>query len=519
MRKKRWLWLLVGAVGLALLVLVSSSLINPRPGGSTAATAATTLQMTADVMVVAPQDTDSPLPPVPTASPTTIASPTPVSITTPSSTPPPTETPTPSTATLPVFGAEMVKISAERGLALARPAGLYWLRYNGLRWASVETTRGARHWEEVADLESQLQAAFDAGLQTILIVHHTPEWAQAVPGSFCSASKPEALEDMAAFLADAVNRYKDPPFGIKYWELGNEPDVDPALVGPNSGFGCWGDEQDPYYGGEYYARMLQVVYPAIKAADPEAQVLLGGLLLDRDPTVDEHPNPPALFLEGVLRGGGGDSFDVVCFHSYVTYDGVLHDWETVLPTWQQRGGSLAGKVDFLEEVLATYGYDDKPLMLTEAGLLCRDCPSPAPTDFLEAQAAYLPRLYVRSMAMGLRATIWFTFDGPGWRQASLLDANQEPKPAYHALQALTSLLAETQYAGPINRFPGLEGYAFRRRDAQGEIWVLWSPDSTGASIDLPTGLQQAYDLLGAPLSPQGGVLEVGFAPVYLELAP
>lgn len=412
----------------------------------------------------------------------------------------------------------MLRISPERGLGLAEPAGLHWLRFNGLRWADVEASRGTYDWDKAADLETQLQAAFEAGLKTILIVRRTPEWAQQVPGSFCSAPKPEALQAMADFVGEAVRRYKDPPFGVKYWELGNEPDVDPLLVPPDSAFGCWGDEQDAYYNGEFYGQMLQVVYPAIKAADPEAQVLIGGLLLDRDPAVDEHPNPPAHYLEGILRSGGGDFFDIVSFHSYVTYDEQLHDWEARAHTWKQRGGTLAGKVDFLREVLAEYGYD-KPLMLTEAGLLCRDCPSPAPEDFLEAQAAYLPRLYVRSMALGLEATIWFTLDGPGWRQASLLDKDQQPKPAYNALQALTSLVANAQYVGPLEQFAGLEGHAFRRHGTQKEVWVLWAPDDTRVSIQLPAGLEQAYDLAGTPLSRQNGRLEVGFAPIYLEVSP
>jgi len=509
MNKISRIWLLIGILGLASLALVLGRCVfGPRPDdGSTTVTAAA-------------QPSNSPLPPSATPIPTTPPSATPIPTTPPSPTPIPTTLPTaaPTPTAPPIYGAEMQRIAPERGLGLARPAGLYWLRYNGLRWADVEATRGTRDWENVADLETQLQEAFNAGLQTILIVRRTPEWAQKVPKSFCSAPKPETLEDLAAFLAEAVSRYKDPPFGVKYWELGNEPDVDPLLVQPDSVFGCWGDEQDPYYGGEYYGQMLQVVYPAIKAADPEAQVLIGGLLLDRDPTVDEHPNPPAHFLEGILRGGGGDFFDIVSFHSYVTYDGQLHDWETALPTWAQRGGTLAGKIDFMEEVLAGYGYA-KSLMLTEAGILCRDCPSPAPADFLEAQAAYLPRVYVRSMAMGLQATIWYTLNGPGWRHGGLLDENQQPRPAYNALQALTWLLANAQYLGPLEQFAGLEGHAFRRHDAETEIWVLWAPDDTEVSIDLPASLQQAYDLAGAPLSPQNGSLEVGFAPVYLEVLP
>ena len=45
-------------------------------------------------------------------------------------------------------------------------------------------------------------------------------------------------------------------------------------------FGCWDDPEDAYYGGEYYAEMLKVVYPVIKEADPEAKVLFGGLLYE-----------------------------------------------------------------------------------------------------------------------------------------------------------------------------------------------------------------------------------------------
>ena len=51
--------------------------------------------------------------------------------------------------------------------------------------------------------------------------------------------------------------------------------MDPKLVDPDSVFGCWGDNDDDYYGGGYYADMLKMVYPAVKSADPQAQVLIG----------------------------------------------------------------------------------------------------------------------------------------------------------------------------------------------------------------------------------------------------
>lgn len=81
-------------------------------------------------------------------------------------------------------------------------------------------------------------------------------------------------------MGQLVARYRDPKYDVRHWELGNEVDVDPSLVAPNNGFGCWGDIKDPYYGGRHYGEMLKVVAPAIRAANPAAKIWFGGLLLD-----------------------------------------------------------------------------------------------------------------------------------------------------------------------------------------------------------------------------------------------
>jgi hypothetical protein len=52
------------------------------------------------------------------------------------------------------------------------------------------------------------------------------------------------------------------------WTLDNSP----KLVN-------WGDISDPYYGGRYYGEMLMAVAPAMRAADPQVVIWLGGLLL------------------------------------------------------------------------------------------------------------------------------------------------------------------------------------------------------------------------------------------------
>ena len=216
----------------------------------------------------------------------------------------PVPTPTSIPVPKPLAGVEISRLSSSQ-LDLLSQAGVAIVRINALRWSVVEPQKGMREWASIHSLESELKEYASQGVQVILIVRSTPLWAQKVYGSECGPVKPEELGAFASFLHDTVIRYSQPPFNVKYWELGNEPDVDPSLVPSGSQYGCQGDQSAEYYGGEYYADMLKQAYPAIKSTDPEAQVLLGGLLLDCDPT---HPPEgkdcqPAKFFEGILHNG------------------------------------------------------------------------------------------------------------------------------------------------------------------------------------------------------------------------
>jgi hypothetical protein len=286
-------------------------------------------------------------------------------------------------------------------------------------------------------------------------------------------------------------------------------------------YGCWGDEDDDYYGGGYYAEMLKAVYPAIKAADPSAQVLIGGLLLDCDPT-NPPPNnscKPAKFFEGVLRNGGSNYFDIVNFHGYPPYStrdsgGPLYN-DLHTPGWEARGGMILGKINFLREVMAAYGVN-KPIMDTESALTCPEyipeCLPPG-DEFYQAQADYVVWLFVRNWAEGIKGTIWYTFNGPGWRYSGLLDGNLNPRHAYHALDFLSQELAGARYTARITQFSSLQGYEFN--NTQKKIWVLWSPDGESYSISLPSGYQKVFNKYGNDITPSNGQLAVN-SPIYVE---
>jgi hypothetical protein len=207
----------------------------------------------------------------------------------------------------------------------------------------------------------------------------------------------------------------------------------------------------------------------------------------------------------------------VSFHGYALYDGTLQVDRT-FPSWESRGGVVLGKIQFLREVMATFGVD-KPLMHTEGALLCHPkspiCTPPDPA-FFQAQADYVIWLFVRNWAQGLKSTIWYQFEGPGWRHGGLLDDSQQPKPAYHALSFLSQELAGARYEQVVLRYPLLEGFEFFAPGKR--IWVLWSPDEQPHEIDLPANTQVVYDKYGTDITPKKNILSVQ-SPIYVELAP
>lgn len=432
-------------------------------------------------------------------------------------------------------GTEMQEIVPSDGLSLAVGAGIRWVRFGAFAWDQIEPVRTeppTYHWDVVDEVS--LGNADANRLKVVAIIRFTPDWAQKAPGLYCGPIQQDKLDEFGQFLTALVTRYSAAPYNVHYWELGNEPDVDPSLVDPHSLYGCWGDPSDTYFGGGYYAEMLKVAYPAIKAADPNAQVLIGGLLLPCDPTIPLNSADPltsgsgdispdsncqsANFLEGILKNSGGPYFDIVSFHGYPKYDGTLQQ-DLNYANWGARGGVVLGKVDFLREVLTRYGVD-KGIMHTEGSLLCpKSDPTlcdPPDNGFYETQADYVAWLFVRNWAAGVQATIWYPFEGPGWLYGGLLDENQNPKPAYRALDFLTMELSGTQYVGLVSQYPELQGYEFA---APGKhVWVLWAPDEQPRTISLPTGTIRVYDKYGSDITPPEGTISVS-NPIYLELVP
>lgn len=426
-----------------------------------------------------------------------------------------------------IFGVEatLPAMRDARVVAQAKALGASWTRLNGVLWSRVEPTRGATYdWSQLAGFEQSLAQARAAGMTPVVIVRGTPLWAASTAGSACSAIADAYIADFGRFLSALVARYRGQ---VSYWEITNEPDVDPSLVSSSVPYGCWGNIKDTYYGGERYGRMLRAVAPSIRAANPHARIILGGLLLGEPITNDRKLGHPERFLEGVLRSGAADSFDVVAYHSYPLYLKPNYDHDLLVgASWPARGGWTLGKTSFVREVMARYGVS-KPLWLNEVGLRCEpiyyaQCSSPPPA-FFEAQADYLVRMMARAAAAGVEQVSWFTLDGPGWQGNGLLDATQQPRPAFMAYDRMIAAVGRYTQVRAISDYgPSVEAYRFVGSGSS--VDVLWSRSANVVTVQVPIGAYRSAVVRDGGLPPiaRSGssiLVGVGFPAVFIERLP
>ncbi|MFW6183020.1 MAG: hypothetical protein ACOC8X_04420 [Chloroflexota bacterium] len=155
----------------------------------------------------------------------------------------------------------------------------------------------------------------------------------------------------ARFVNAAVNRYKpggllaqangwDPGVGIRHWEMWNEPELESFWDGSLAD----------------YARLLKVGYLAAKHADPEAQVLFGGLANFNRP--EYYEEVLTIYDDDPLARAHNYFHDILATHNYSC---SWRSWYYVY----RAGGTLASR-DL-----------QKPIWLNESGVSAwNDYPGP-----------------------------------------------------------------------------------------------------------------------------------------------
>jgi Tol biopolymer transport system component len=313
------------------------------------------------------------------------------------------------------YGVNMADLSTAY---LVRDMGFTWAK-GYVNWETVEPEKGNFRW---IDPDNVVNAYEAYGLKILLRVHGTPAWARP-PDTQLSypANDPR---DFADFITVLATRYRG---RVAAYEIWNEENLNYE----------WGYRQpDP----AEYTPLLRAAYQAIKAADPEAVVLSGGLATtgDGSPTA----TGDLKYLQGIYDNGGRGYFDALGSHPYA----YGHP-----PDYEDPWGLSISRVVAQHYVMQQNGDKDKPVWITEVGWVLKaswdlgEHAKIAVTE--EQQAEYLVRAYKKAHEEWpwVKAIFLFNLDfsiAP-WYQASepmrwyaILNPDRTPRPAYTRLRMM-----------------------------------------------------------------------------------
>jgi beta-xylosidase len=209
-------------------------------------------------------------------------------------------------------------------------ASWYWGQPNG---------PGSFDWTVFDETVSSIQKA---GLSADLIIDGCPPWAAVSGAAGDQFAQPASAAQFATWAGAVAGRYGAK--GVKYFEIWNEPNL--------SVF--WQPKPDP----AAYTADLKAAYAAIKAADPSAVVLSGGLAPADDSSADYDPRT---FLQDMYADGAKGSFDELGFHpySYPASPGTVASWS---------GWSMMSQTSpSIRSIMAANGDSGKKIWITEYG--------------------------------------------------------------------------------------------------------------------------------------------------------
>jgi len=184
-----------------------------------------------------------------------------------------------------------------RSLEQVRELGAPWI-VELFPWAYVQPR--SRYGYDWAGSDMVIAHARRQGLTVVARLDLVPEWARPA-GTTDRYLDPEHYADYAAFAAAFAARYG--PQGVRHLIIWNEPNLRFE----------WG-ERPPDPGA--YAALLKVVYPAIRAAAPDAIVVAGALspgssLDDGATRMDDMQ-----YLASLYDAEAGPFFDMWAVHAY-----------------------------------------------------------------------------------------------------------------------------------------------------------------------------------------------------------
>ncbi|HEY5286996.1 MAG TPA: cellulase family glycosylhydrolase [Solirubrobacteraceae bacterium] len=331
-----------------------------------------------------------------------------------------------------------------REVALIKAAGVTTVRASVDLSGAEYAGPGQLNMSYLNSIDYDIATARSAGLNVLLEFDRTPYWASADPNKYTDSSggmhwnpywKYSNPQDYANIVGELVNHFKG--MGINDYEIWNEPN--------NPSFWPSG------VNAAEYTELLKDSYPAVKAADPSATVLTGGLM-DQGSTYQ--------YLQEMYNAGARGSYDVASFHIYPGGDPTQCAHES-------NGRPSENSFCMLEGLHAemTANGDSSPIWVTELGWsTCTQgyCVSP------QQQASYMISAYkllstpkysfVQSAFFYQMRDLYWETSNAGWESSlGMFNRDWTPKPSYAALQAIGTgqvTGTETETAPGTGSVPG-----------------------------------------------------------------
>lgn len=352
-----------------------------------------------------------------------------------------------------------------------------WVRTE-VSWAWAEpddTSPDGYNWTEA---DASLSVAQHTNIAVLGTVAHAPPWA-AQPSN--GPLKPGKLEDLVEFMAALAERYdgdgiKDAPCSpvVNHWEMYNEPDSRHK----------WG------YAPDAYAEMLAAVYPAVKAANPQAKLVFGGAAQD---WFEDQGGPFVRnWVEQVLDARSGVYFDYMNIHAFPAY------W----PEYASNPPGTLEKVNYFRDLMIERGFV-RPVMITETSNFIPTITS----SLVWRQAVFLVEVFTQARVADAAMTSWFTmYDLPNYPHTGLVSMDTPPqrRPLFYAFDTISAFLESASYVRTLT--PAVDGgekylgYEFDDPSNDRRIIVAWvhftEDSSTTTQISINANMAIRYAMLG-----------------------
>ena len=333
-----------------------------------------------------------------------------------------TDTASPLATTTPAGNQPVIGVSIPDLITEPPATQAAWLA--NLKSIGIDSVRIGADWEWISyagpgtydwsQLDQEVASVRAAGMSIDMVISGTASWAAVSGESGTDVAQPADPAQFGQFAAAVAQRYA--PQGVQDYEIWNEPN--------NTAF------FQPAPNPAVYVQMLQASYTDIKAVDPSAFVITGGLAPETTDGAGDINE--VTFLQDMYADGAAGYFDAVGDHPY-SYPALPDTYEA----WSGWSAMDATPTS-LESVMAANGDASKPIWITEVG-----APTGGPDSVGTAgQAEDLTQAIDDAKASNWIGALYiYTYEDSGGDRTTdedwfgLLNADGSSKPAWSAVAA------------------------------------------------------------------------------------